>query len=67
MCHGGILGHLNLPYADWNGNAGVNRGTQALVNSFVWENDYNHVMDFPTQKGCITGCLPGPTRALSHL
>jgi len=28
-----IGGDLNLPYADWNGNAGGNSGTQALV---VW-------------------------------
>jgi len=30
-----IVGDLNLPYADWNGNAGANRGTQALINSLV--------------------------------
>ena len=33
-----IEGDLNLPYADWNGNAGGNSGTQALTNSMVWEN-----------------------------
>jgi hypothetical protein len=33
MCHVSVLGHLNLPYADLNGNAGVNDGTQALI---VW-------------------------------
>jgi len=26
-------GDLNLPYADWNGKAGGNNGTQALI---VW-------------------------------
>jgi len=31
-----IGGDLNLPYADWNGNAGGNSGTQALINSLVW-------------------------------
>jgi len=30
-------GDLNLPYADWNGNAGGNSGTQALINGLVWE------------------------------
>ena len=34
---------LNLPYADWNGNAGGNSGTQALINSLVWENGYSQV------------------------
>jgi hypothetical protein len=33
-----IGGDLNLPYADWNGNAGGNSGAQALINSLVWEN-----------------------------
>jgi len=28
-----IGGDLNLPYADWNGNAGGNSGTQTLINS----------------------------------
>jgi len=43
-----IGGDLNLPYADWNGNAGGNSGTQALINSLVWENGYSHVIDRPT-------------------
>ena len=30
-------GDINLPYADWNGNAGGNSGTQALINSLEWE------------------------------
>jgi hypothetical protein len=30
-----IGGGLNLPYADWNGNAGGNSGTQTLINSLV--------------------------------
>jgi hypothetical protein len=33
-----IGGDLNLPYADWNGNAERNNGNQALVNRLVWEN-----------------------------
>ena len=35
---------LNLPYADWNGNAGGDSGTQALINSLVWENGYSQVV-----------------------
>ena len=30
-----IGGDLNLPYAHWNGNAGGNNRTQALINSLV--------------------------------
>jgi len=30
-----IGGDLNLPYADFNGNAGGNSGTEALINSLV--------------------------------
>src|SRR5215475_8995320 len=44
-----IGGDLNLPYADWNGNAGGNSGTQALINSLVWENGYGQVIDSPTR------------------
>jgi hypothetical protein len=46
--HSIIGGDLNLPYADWNGNAGGNSGTQALTNSLVWENGYCQVIDSPT-------------------
>jgi len=44
-----IGGDLNLPNADWNGNAGGNSGTQALINSLVWENGYSQVIDSPTR------------------
>jgi len=44
-----IGGGLNLPYADWNGNAGGNIGTRALINSLVWENGYSQVTDGPTR------------------
>jgi hypothetical protein len=44
-----IGGDLNLPYADWNGNAGGNNGTQALINSMVWENGYSQVIDSRTR------------------
>jgi hypothetical protein len=43
-----IGGDLNLPYEDWNGNAGGNSRTQALINSSVWENEYSQVIDSPT-------------------
>ena len=33
-----IVGNVILPYADWNGKAGGNKGTQALINNLVWEN-----------------------------
>jgi hypothetical protein len=39
---------LNSPYADWNGNAHGNTGTQALINSLVRENGYSQVGDSPT-------------------
>jgi hypothetical protein len=44
-----IGGDLNLPYTDWNVNAGGNSGTQALANSSVWENGYSQVVDSPTR------------------
>ena len=44
-----IGGDLNLPYADWNGNASGNSGTQALINNLVWENGYRLVIDCPKQ------------------
>jgi len=44
-----IGGDLNLPYSDWNGNAGGNTGTEALTNSLVWENSYSQVTDSPTR------------------
>jgi hypothetical protein len=36
-----IGGDLNSQYADWNGKADGNSETQALINSFVWENGYS--------------------------
>jgi hypothetical protein len=44
-----IGGDLNLPYADWNGSAGCNSGTQAFINSLVWENGFTQVVDSPTR------------------
>jgi hypothetical protein len=47
--HSIIGGDLNLPYADWNGNASGNSGAQALVKGLVWENGYSQVVDSPTR------------------
>jgi hypothetical protein len=44
-----IGGYLNLPYVDWNGNAGCNNGTQAFINSLVWESGFTQVVDGPTR------------------
>jgi hypothetical protein len=44
-----IGGDLNLPYADWNGNAERNSGNHAFVNRLVWENAYTQVVDSPTR------------------
>jgi len=44
-----IGGDLNLSSADWNGNAGGNSETQALINSLVWENGYTQVIDSPAR------------------
>ena len=44
-----IGGDFNLPNSDWNGNAGGNSGTQALLNSLVWENGYSQLIDSPTR------------------
>jgi len=48
-----IGGDLNLTYADWNGNAGGNSGTQARINSLVWENGYSQVIDSPTRGNAL--------------
>jgi hypothetical protein len=43
-----IGGNLNLPSADWSGNAECTSGSQAFVNRLVWENGYTLVVDSPT-------------------
>jgi len=42
-------GDFNLPYADWNGNARCNSGTQAFINTLVWKNGFSQVGDSPTR------------------
>jgi hypothetical protein len=45
-----IIGEdLNLPSADWNGNAECTRGNQAFVNKLVLENVYTQLVDSPTR------------------
>ena len=48
-----IGGDLNLPYIDCNGNARGNSGTQALINSLVWENGYSQATDGPTREDAL--------------
>src|SRR5215469_6633922 len=49
-----IIGEdLNLPYVDWNGNAGCNNGTQAFINSLVWESGYTQLVDGPTRDNAL--------------
>ena len=44
---------MNLPYADWNGNAGYNSGTLAFTNSLVWENGFTQVADSPKREDAL--------------
>ena len=44
-----IGGDFNVPYADWNGNAGCNCGTQTFINTLVWENRFSQVVDSQTR------------------
>ena len=48
-----IRGDLNLIYVDRNGNAGCNSGTQAFINSLVWENGFTQVVRRPTRGGAL--------------
>jgi hypothetical protein len=41
--------HLKLPFVYWNGNACCNNGTQAFINSLVWENGFTQVIDSPAR------------------
>jgi len=47
------MGDLNIPSADWNGNAGCNSGTQAFINSLVWENAFAQVVDSPNRGSAL--------------
>lgn len=62
-----IGGDLNLPYAEWKGNAGGNSGTQVLVNSLVWENGYSQVVDGPTRGDALLDVfLVRPESSVTH-
>ncbi|PNF22005.1 hypothetical protein B7P43_G17606 [Cryptotermes secundus] len=45
-----IGGDLNLPYADWNGNAECSGGGQAFINRLVWENGFMQVVNTTTRE-----------------
>ena len=49
---------LNLLYAHRNGNAECNSGTQALINSLVWENGFTQVVDRPTRGDALLYVYP---------
>jgi hypothetical protein len=52
---------LNLPYADWNGNAGGNSGTGEFIKSLLWENGFRKVVDSPTRGDALLDVyLSGP-------
>jgi hypothetical protein len=49
-----IIGEdLNLPSADWSGNAECSCGSQAFVNRLVWENGYTQVVDSPIRADAL--------------
>jgi hypothetical protein len=48
MKHSITGGDLNLPYADWNGNAKCASGAQVFIYRLAWENVYTQVVDCPT-------------------
>jgi hypothetical protein len=45
-----IIGsYLNLPQANWNGDAGRTSGTQAFLNNLVWDNSYTQAVGSPSR------------------
>jgi len=40
---------LNLPQADWKGDAEIASGFQAFVNNLIWNNGYTRVVSRPTR------------------
>jgi len=40
---------LNLPQADWKGDAGKANGFQACVNNLVWDNGHTQAVSGPTR------------------
>jgi hypothetical protein len=56
-------GDLNLPYADWNGQAEQSSGTQVFVNRLVREKGYTQIVNSPSRGDVL---LSGP-KVLSPL
>jgi hypothetical protein len=52
-----IVEDLNLPSAEWNGNAECSTGSQAFVNRLVWENGYTQVVDSPYRADSLLDVL----------
>ena len=48
-----IGGDLNLPQADWKGNAEKANRFQARVNNLFWENGYTQVVSGPTKREAL--------------
>jgi len=44
-----IEGDLNLPPADWKGDAEKASGFQSIKNNLFWDNDYTHVVSGRTR------------------
>jgi hypothetical protein len=44
-----IGGGLNLPRADWKGNAEGTKETQVFLNRLVWDNGYMQIVGSPTR------------------
>jgi hypothetical protein len=58
---------LNLPYADWIGQAEKSRETKIFLNRLVWKNGYTQVVNSPTLGMLrLTFTLSGP-KVLSPL
>ena len=47
------MGDLNFPYVACKGNACGKSGTQALINSLVWENCYSQLIDGLTRGAAL--------------
>jgi hypothetical protein len=44
---------LNLPYAEWKGDAEKASGFQAIVNNLIWDNDYTQAISGPTREAAL--------------
>jgi len=56
---------LNLPQADWKGDAEKASGFEAIVNNLVWDNGYTRVVRGPTRRDTLLDIyLLGPKSSL---